>query len=378
MIPFNIPPLLGGEIKYIKKALQNKKLSGDDFYSKKCQEWLEEELKCKKVLLTPSCTAALELASLLCEINPGDEVIMPSFTFSSTANAFALRGAKIVFTDIRSDTMNIDENIIEKAITAKTKAIVVVHYGGVACEMKKILAIAGKHHLLVIEDAAQGLMGTYCGKPLGTIGDIGCLSFHATKNIVCGEGGAIILNNQKYISRAEIIREKGTNRSKFLRGEVDKYSWVDIGSSYLLGELDAAFLLSQLENCKKITEKRLKLWKYYYQHLSELEKQGILQLPRIPDEAKHNGHIFFIKVNNLNQRLKLAAYLKKKDIITSSHYVPLHSSKAGKKFGRFFGKDRYTTTESERILRLPLYYSLSEEQIKEVTDSIINFFKINE
>jgi len=375
MIPFNLPLVEGGEQKYLRKVLKNKKLSGDGLFSQKCGLLLEKKLNCKKAMLTPSGTAALEMAAILIDIQKGDEVIMPSYTFTSTANAFALQGAKIVFIDIRPDTMNIDEGLIEKAITKKTKAIVPVHYGGVACEMKKILKIAKKYHLFVIEDAAQGILAKYENKYLGTIGDIGCLSFHETKNITCGEGGAIMINNPKLIERAEIIQEKGTNRKKFFQGKIDKYTWVDIGSSYLLSELNAAYLFGQLKIAKKITNKRLKNWCLYFKRLKSLSQKGLLELPLIPADCQHNGHIFFVKTKNLLERSRLIDYLKKNNIMAIFHYIPLHSSLAGKKFGRFAGKDVWTTKESQRILRLPMYYHLKENDIKKITKAIERFYQ---
>ena len=375
MIPFNPPSIVGREQQYLRAVLKNKKLSGDGLFSGKCQSWLEQKLGCQKVLLVPSGTAALEMAAILADIRAGDEAIMPSYTFSSTTNAFVLRGAKIVFVDIRPDTLNIDENLIEKAITKKTKAIVPVHYAGVGCEMEKILALAKKYHLLVIEDAAQGILAKYKGRHLGTIGDIGCFSFHETKNIACGEGGALMLNNAKFIKRAEIIREKGTNRSRFLRGEIDKYSWVDIGSSYLLSELDAAFLYAQLEKASQITLKRLESWNLYHTLLQPLAKKGLVELPDIPADCQSNAHIFYLKVQNLQVRSKLMNYLKKMGIISTSHYIPLHSSLAGRKYGRFCGKDKWTTKESERLLRLPMYNTLRAKDIKKVVQSIEGFFK---
>jgi len=376
MIPFNKPSYTGNENKYILEAMRSDKISGDGYFGKKCQNWFEEKLNCKKALLTPSCTAALEMAAILIDIKPGDEVIMPSYTFVSTANAFVLRGAKIVFVDIRPDTMNIDENKIEAAITEKTKAVVPVHYAGVGCEMDKIMQIADKYNLFVIEDAAQGMMATYKNKPLGTIGHIGCYSFHETKNYTSGgEGGLLIVNDERFRERAEIIREKGTNRSQFFRGMVDKYSWVDIGSSYLMNDISAAYLWGQLEMAEEINNNRLKSWQIYYEGLKELENQGYIELPTIPKECKHNAHMFYIKVKNLEIRTKLIKYLKEKEINAVFHYVPLHSSLAGKKFGRFNGKEEWTTKESERLVRLPMYYGIKEEQIKRIVNEIFEFFK---
>ena len=375
MIPFNIPAVTGEEENYLKEVFENKKFCGDGPFTKKCNKWFESNFKAKKALLTTSCTHALEMSAILCKIKAEDEVIMPSYTFVSTANAFVLRGAKIVFVDIRPDTMNIDENLIEEAITKKTKAIVPVHYAGVSCEMDKINKIAKKHNLFVIEDAAQGVMSEYKGKALGTLGDIGCYSFHETKNYQCGEGGAILINNESFIERSEIIREKGTNRSLFLRGQVDKYSWVDIGSSYLPSELNAAFLYAQLLNAEKINKDRLRSWDIYYKELEDLQKEGYLTLPFVPKECKHNAHMFYIKVKDIEERSKLIEYLKKNGILAVFHYVPLHSSKAGMKYGEFRGEDRFTTKESERLLRLPLYFGIREIDIFRVCDTIRAFFK---
>jgi len=376
MIPFNIPPLAGNEEKYLKEVIVKRKLSGDGDFTKKCHQWLEDNFNCKKALLTTSCSHALDMAAILIDTKDGDEIIMPSYTFVSTANAFALRGAKIVFVDIRPDTMNIDENLIENAITDKTKAIVVVHYAGVACEMDAILAITRKHGLYLIEDAAQGVMSKYKGKFLGTIGDIGCYSFHETKNYSSGEGGAIMLNNEKFIERAEIVREKGTDRARFLRGQVDKYTWVDIGSSYLPSELNAAYLFAQLEMADKINEKRLLLWKYYFEKLKYLKDGGIIDIPQIPEDCEHNGHMFYIKVRNIEERTKLIDYLKARDILSVFHYVPLHSSKAGIKHGYFYGNDRYTTRESNRLIRLPMYYDLSNNEIDKVVMAINSYYSL--
>lgn len=374
IIPFNRPYMTGKELEYISQAHANGHLSGNGPFTKKCQEWIEKRIGCKKALLTHSGTAALEMAAILADINPGDEVIMPSYTFVSTANAFVLRGARIVFIDIRPDTMNLDETLVEKAITERTKAIVPVHYGGVACEMDAIMDIASKYNLLVIEDAAQGLMSTYRGKFLGTIGHIGCYSFHETKNCHCGEGGAILLNDEKFTERAEIVREKGTDRSKFFRGEVDKYTWVDIGSSYLPSELNAAFLYAQLEMAKEITERRLNIWNLYYEGLKPLANKGLIELPFVPEQCKHNGHIFYLKVKYSEERKNLITYLKENGILAVFHYVPLHSSKAGVMFGHFSGKDKWTTLESERLLRLPLYYELRKSNIIKIIKIIESFY----
>jgi len=357
MIPFNLPTKTGKELFYIQKAFYNNKVSGDGEFTKKCSKWIEEKTGVKKVLLTTSGTAALELAAMLCDILPGDEVIMPSYTFSTTASSFVRCGAKIVFVDIRPDTMNMDENLIESAITLKTKAIVPVHYAGVGCNMDRIMEIAKKYNLMVVEDAAQAMMAKYKEKSLGTIGDIGCYSFHETKNFSMGEGGAILINNEELIERAEILREKGTDRSKFLRGEVDKYTWLECGSSFLPSEINAAYLFSQLEIADEINEKRKKIWNLYY---DELKNKG-LEISYCPNECTHNAHIFYIKLKNLDERYRVLEALKKYGIIAASHYIPLHSTKAGKRYGRFFGQDIYTTKESERLLRLPIFYNMTEE-----------------
>jgi len=360
-ISFNEPPLTGNEQKYVLEALSSNKMSGDGPFSKACHAWFEKTLPAKKVMLTPSCTAALELAALLIDIRPGDEVIMPSYTFVSTANAFVLRGAKIVFVDIRPDTMNIDERLIEAAVTEKTRAIVPVHYAGVACEMDVIMDIAERHNLYVIEDAAQGMMSSYKGRALGTIGHLGAFSFHETKNYTSGgEGGLLIINDDKFKERAEVIREKGTNRSQFFLGMVDKYQWVDVGSSYLLSELQAAYLWGQLERAEDINQNRLATWQRYYEALLPLRNTGKISLPIIPEGCTHNAHMFYIKVGSLNERTSILAHLKTKGITAVFHYVPLHSAKAGKQFGRFQGEDRYTTADSQRLIRLPMWYDLSE------------------
>ena len=377
MIPFNKPPILGSEVKFIAEAIRNEKLSGDGPFTQKCHQWFENRLGCKKALLTPSCTHALEMAAILIDIQPGDEVIMPSYTFVSTANAFVLRGAKIVFVDIRPDTMNIDESLIEEAITQKTKAIVPVHYAGVSCDMDTIMDIAKRHNLYVIEDAAQGMMSTYKGKPLGTIGHFGTYSFHETKNYTSGgEGGLLIINDERFVERAEIIREKGTNRSQFFRGMVDKYSWVDVGSSYLPSELQAAYLWGQLEKADEINEKRLKIWHTYFELLKPLTDSEDLQLPYIPSHCIHNAHMFYIKTDSIQTRSKLIEYLKKHDIQTAFHYVPLHSSTAGLKFGYFHGIDRFTTQESECLLRLPLFFALSVAHTNKICKNIKEFYGV--
>ena len=379
MIPFNKPALTGSEEKYVLESIKSNKISGDGQFTLKCKNWFEKVLKCKNALLTTSCTHALEITALLIDIKEGDEVIMPSYTFVSTANAFVLRGAKIVFVDVHEDTMNIDELKIEAAITSKTKAIVPVHYAGVACKMDTIMDIANKYNLFVIEDAAQGMMSSYKGKALGTIGHFGTFSFHETKNYTsAGEGGVLIVNDKKFSNRAEIIREKGTNRSLFFRGMVDKYSWVDIGSSYLMNDVSAAYLFGNLENAEKINKNRLNSWKKYFERLKSLEDRNLLTLPTIPDCCTHNAHMFYIKVKNLNTRTKLIDYLKENDIISVFHYIPLHSSSAGIKFGEFHGEDNFTTKESEKLIRLPLFYGITEDNIDYVTQTIERYFKDNE
>ena len=375
MINFNVPPVVGKEEEYIKRAIENRKICGDGEFTKKCSLWLEERTGTAKALLTTSCTHATEMAAILSDIQPGDEVIMPSYTFVSTADAFVLRGAKVIFVDIRPDTMNIDENLIEDAITDKTKAIVPVHYAGVACEMDTICDIAHRHDLTVIEDAAQGVMSTYKGKQLGTIGDFGCYSFHETKNYSMGEGGTLLLKNKKDIERAEIVREKGTNRSKFFRGQIDKYTWVDAGSSYLPSELNAAYLWAQLEYADKIFEDRMKSWNLYYKLLKELEDKEYIKLPVIPADCEHNAHMFYIKTKNLEERQRLIAFLKETEINAVFHYIPLHSAPAGRKYGSFWGEDKYTTLESEKLLRLPLYYKLNEKDIVFIVEQIERFYK---
>lgn len=375
MINFNIPPYIGTEDKYINEVIQKRKICGDGEYTHKCNQWIEENTGTGKCLLTTSCTHATEIAALLCDIQPGDEVIMPSFTFVSTANAFVLRGAKIVFVDIRPDTMNIDEQLIESAVSKRTKAIVPVHYAGVSCEMDAIMQIAEKYQLKVVEDAAQGVMSRYKGQALGTIGDFGCYSFHETKNYSMGEGGALLIRNQKFIEEAEIIREKGTNRSKFFRGQVDKYTWVNLGSSYLPSELNAAYLWGQLEQANKINDNRLSIWNLYYKLLKPLAEEKKIRLPYIPEDCEHNGHMFYIKTKDITERGRLITYLKKYGIMAVFHYIPLHSSPAGKKFGIFSGKDIYTTAESEKLVRLPMYYGLSVEQVKFVCEIIYKFYE---
>jgi len=376
MIPFNRPPRTGNEDQHVLAAMRSAKISGDGHYGQKCQAWFEQQLDCPKTLLTPSCTQALEMAALLIDIQPGDEVIMPSYTFVSTANAFVLRGAKIVFVDIRSDTMNIDEELIEDAVTPKTKAIVPVHYAGVGCDMVAINTIAKKHGVFVIEDAAQGMMAAYQSKLLGTLGHMAAFSFHETKNLTSGgEGGLLILNDERFIQRAEVIREKGTNRSQFFRGMVDKYTWVDAGSSYLPSELQAAYLWGQLEQAEAITQNRLESWNAYRQGLSDLAADGFINLPTIPTDCQHNGHMFYIKCKDLVERAALLAHFKRNDILAVFHYVPLHSAPAGQQYSRFHGEDRYTTVESERLVRLPLWYGMERDVQAKVMDSIKVFYR---
>ena len=375
MIPFNIPPYLGTETEYIREAIHNHKICGDGPFTKQCHHWLEEKTGTAKALLTTSCTHALEMAALLLDIKPGDEVILPSFTFCSTADAFALRGAKLVFVDIRPDTMNIDETKIEDAITDKTKAIVPVHYAGVACEMDTIMDIARRHNLAVVEDAAQAVMSEYKGKALGAIGDYGCYSFHETKNYSMGEGGAILIKDPAKIEDAEILREKGTNRSVFLRGQIDKYTWVNYGSSYLPSDMNAAYLWAQLEEADKINNDRLASWQKYYDAFEDLEKKGFVQRPVIPEGCKHNAHMFYLKAKNLEERTALISFLKENGIMAVFHYIPLHSAPAGQKFGVFHGEDKYTTAESDRLLRLPMYYGLTDSDINKVIDTVIRFYQ---
>ncbi|WP_018122464.1 dTDP-4-amino-4,6-dideoxygalactose transaminase [Wohlfahrtiimonas chitiniclastica] len=375
MIKFNIPPVIGTESTYLNESIQNQHLCGDGPYTKKCQKWFEDNFKSQKVLLTPSCTHALEMAAILLDIRDGDEVIMPSYTFVSTANAFVLRGAKIVFVDIRPDTMNIDEKKIEAAITDRTKAIVPVHYAGVACEMDTIMSLADQYNLFVVEDAAQGVMSNYKGRALGAIGHLGAYSFHETKNYTSGgEGGALLINDARFLERAEIIREKGTNRSQFFRGMVDKYSWVDIGSSFLPSELQAAYLFAQLEAADTINQNRLSVWQLYYNSLECLQEQGKLELPNLSDGIKHNAHMFYIKTKNLEERTQLMDFLKNNNIQTAFHYIPLHSAQAGYKYSNFHSVDEYTTKESERLLRLPMWYGLSHEDIDLICSNILAFY----
>ena len=374
MINFNVPPCTGNEMKYIEQAIASHKICGDGSFTKKCNAWFEQRFDAKKVLLTTSGSSSLDMAALLCGLEPGDEVILPSFTFSSTANSFVLAGAKLVFVDIRPDTMNIDETLIERAITEKTKVICVMHYAGVACEMDTIMDIARRHKLLVVEDAAQGVMSSYKGKALGTIGDLGCYSFHETKNYSMGEGGAIVINNPDYIEQAEILREKGTNRAKFFRGQVDKYTWVDFGDSYLPSELNAAYLWAQLEMADEINNDRLHSWHEYDAAFKPLESAGKLGLPAIPDGCVHNAHMYYIKCKDLAERTALISFLKERDILAVFHYVPLHSAPAGERFGRFDGEDKYTTVESDRLLRLPMYYGLTAEDRSRVIAAVKEFF----
>lgn len=375
MIPFNKPTYTGNEEQYVISAMRSDKISGDGKYALLCHQWFNEKLSCLKSLLTPNCTQALEMAAILINIQPGDEVIMPSYTFVSTANAFVLRGATIVFVDIRTDTMNIDEKLIEKAITNNTKAIVPVHYAGVACEMDMIMDIAKRYNLYVIEDAAQAMMSTYKGKLLGSIGHLGAFSFHETKNYTSGgEGGLLIINDERFVKRAEIIREKGTNRSQFFRGLVDKYSWVDLGSSYLLNDISAAYLWGNIEKCNEINQARINAWEVYYNGLCELKNKKLIQLPIIPTDCIQNAHMFYFRVNDLEIRTKLLKYLKENDILAVFHYVPLHSSLAGKKFSRFYGEDRFTTKESEKIIRLPMYYGLENKIINKIVNVVKGFF----
>lgn len=375
MIDFNIPPYVGNEIKYIEQAIQNKKLCGDGPFTHRCSDWMKEQFQVRHALLTTSCTHALEMAAILAGVKSGDEVIMPSYTFVSTADAFVQRGANIVFVDIHPDTMNLDETLIEDAITEKTRAIVPVHYAGVACDMDKILSIAKTHHLKVVEDAAQAFCSYYKGKALGTIGDFGCYSFHETKNLSMGEGGAILFNDTAYQEQAEIIREKGTNRSKFFRGQIDKYTWVDYGSSYLPSDMNAAYLWAQLEQADKIQKNRLESWNDYHRELKDLEDAGVLRRPVIPEYATNNAHMYFLKVENLAVRDALLSYLKERGIWAVFHYIPLHSAPAGQKFGRFHGEDIHTTKESERLVRLPMYYGLSQEDREYIVTAIHQFFK---
>ncbi len=373
-ISFNVPPYIGKEQDYIMEAIKAHKICGDGQFTKKCNAWIEEKTGVSKALLTTACSTALDMAAMLTEVGPGDEVILPSFTFVSTANAFVLRGAKLVFVDIRPDTQNIDEKLIEDAITDRTKVIAPVHYAGVGCEMDTIMDIAKRHGLLVVEDAAQGVMSEYKGKALGAIGDYGCYSFHETKNYSMGEGGALLIKDESKVDRAEIIREKGTDRSRFLRGQIDKYTWVDMGSSYLPSEMNAAYLLAQLENADMINDNRMASWNAYYEQLKPLADEGFIELPVVPEECKHNAHMFYIKTKDIEERTALATKLKEKDILAVFHYVPLHSAPAGRKFGRFHGEDKYTTNTFERLLRLPMYYGLKADDLDLVCETIKEFY----
>lgn len=378
MIPFNTPPCVGTELKYVREAIEiNHKICGDGPFSHRCHQWIENNCDTQKALLTTSGTTALEMAALLCGIQPGDEVILPSFTFSSTATAFVLVGAQLVFVDIRPDTMNLDEKKIENAITERTRAIVPVHYAGVACEMDAIESIAIRHDLLIVEDAAQGVMSSYKGKPLGSIGDFGCFSFHETKNYSMGEGGALLIRDSKNNDRAEIIREKGTNRQRFLRGQVDKYTWEDYGSSYLPSDMNAAYLWAQLERSDDINNSRLAIWDRYYTSFQDLKDRGLIELPVIPEGCTHNAHMFYLKCADLQERTAFISFLKDKGVSSAFHYVPLHSSPAGKRFGRFSGEDEFTTRESNRLVRLPMYYGLTEEDQNQVIKVVHDFYALN-
>ena len=374
MISFNVPPFIGDELKFIEQAIENRKISGDGEFTKKCSAWLTEKFSAQKVLLTTSGTSALDMAMLLCKFNEGDEVILPSYTFSSTATSILVGGAIPVFVDIRPDTMNIDENKIESAVTARTKAIVVVHYAGVSCEMDTIMEIAARYNLKVIEDAAQGVMSSYKGKFLGTIGDFGCYSFHETKNYSMGEGGALLIKNPDFNERAEILREKGTNRSKFFRGQIDKYTWVDVGDSYLPSELNAAYLWAQLQRADEINDNRLTTWQTYYDELKPLAEKKLLELPNVPAECKHNGHMFYIKLKNLDERTKFIQHMRDNGVNCVFHYVPLHSAPAGKKYCRFHAEDKFTTQESERLVRLPMYYGITQYDLSHVINAVKKFF----
>ena len=374
MVDFNVPPCVGNEIEYVKQAIESHKICGDGQFTKKCHQWMEERFNAQKVLLTTSGTTALDMAMLLCDLQPGDEVILPSYTFSSTATSAVLAGAKLVFVDVRPDTMNIDETKIEDAITDKTKVIIAMHYAGVACEMDTIMDIAKRHNLIVVEDAAQGVMSKYKGKHLGTIGTFGCYSFHETKNYSMGEGGALVINNSEYNERAEILREKGTNRAKFFRGQVDKYTWVDFGDSYLPSELNAAYLWAQLLNADEINGNRIATWNRYYQELQAMAMEGKFEIPTVPKECEHNAHMFYLKCKDLKERSELIKFMKEKELYCVFHYIPLHSAPAGEKFGRFDGEDEFTTKESERLVRLPMYYGLRKDQVDLVVEGIKEFF----
>lgn len=374
MVDFNVPPCVGNEIEYVKQAIESHKICGDGQFTKKCHQWMEDSFNAQKVLLTTSGTTALDMAMLLCDLQPGDEVILPSYTFSSTATSAVLAGAKLVFVDVRPDTMNIDENKIEDAITDRTKVIIAMHYAGVACEMDTIMDIAKRHNLIVVEDAAQGVMSKYKGKYLGTIGTFGCYSFHETKNYSMGEGGALVINDPEYNERAEILREKGTNRAKFFRGQVDKYTWVDFGDSYLPSELNAAYLWAQLLNADEINDNRIATWNRYYQGLQTMAKEGKFEIPTVPEECEHNAHMFYLKCKDLKERSEFIKFMKEKELYCVFHYIPLHSAPAGEKFGRFDGEDEFTTKESERLVRLPMYYGLLEDQVDLVVEGIKEFY----
>ena len=374
MVDFNVPPCVGNEIEYVKQAIESHKICGDGQFTKKCHQWMEDRFNAQKVLLTTSGTTALDMAMLLCDLQPGDEVILPSYTFSSTATSAVLAGAKLVFVDVRPDTMNIDENKIEDAITDRTKVIIAMHYAGVACEMDTIMDIAKRHNLIVVEDAAQGVMSKYKGKYLGTIGTFGCYSFHETKNYSMGEGGALVINNSEYNERAEILREKGTNRAKFFRGQVDKYTWVDFGDSYLPSELNAAYLWAQLLNADEINGNRIATWNRYYQELQAMAMEGKFEIPTVPKECEHNAHMFYLKCKDLKERSEFIKFMKEKELYCVFHYIPLHSAPAGEKFGRFDGEDEFTTKESERLVRLPMYYGLRKDQVDLVVEGIKEFF----
>lgn len=376
MINFNVPPYVGTEMDYVRQAAeQNRKICGDGPFTARCHQWLEERFGAEKALLTTSGTSALEMAAILCELEPGDEVILPSFTFSTTATAFVLAGAKLVFVDILPDTMNLDETKIEEAITDRTRVIVPVHYAGVACDMDAILDIARRHNLKVVEDAAQGVMSTYKGRALGTLGDFGCYSFHETKNYSAGEGGALLVNDPACVERAEIIREKGTNRARFFRGQVDKYTWVDYGSSYLPSDMNAAYLWGQLEAADAINEDRLATWNAYYEAFEPLAQAGLVQLPFVPDDCQHNAHMFYLVCDSLEQRTALIDFMKARGVQLVFHYIPLHSSPAGERFGRFHGKDEHTTSISERLVRLPLYYGMTAADRAAVIDAVLAFYQ---
>ena len=377
MIDFNVPPCTGREIRYMAEAVASRKICGDGEFTRRCSAWLENRFQARRVLLTTSGTTALDMAALLSCLEPGDEVILPSYTFSSTATAFVLAGARLVFVDIRPDTMNLDERKIEDAIADRTRVIVPVHYAGVACEMDTILAIAEKHGLKVAEDAAQGVMSTYHGRALGTIGDFGCFSFHETKNYSMGEGGALLLRDDTYIERAEILREKGTNRARFFRGQVDKYTWVDLGDSFLPSELNAAYLWAQLEEAEEMLARRMAAWNRYDAALRPLAEEGLMEVPVIPEGCEHNAHMYYLKCRDLAQRTDFISFMKDRGVQCVFHYIPLHSAPAGLRFGRFHGEDEYTTRESERLVRLPLFDAITPAQQEEVINGVRAFFEGN-